>query len=114
MPAALRMPAHRDLRPLRLVAQKEALPSFVGILGDQVLEQLCQAIVNAVRRIDVDPWTAVDPVNYLETTVLVARGRIGVVRTDLRESRRVHIHQADDVIAEPRRLLLYELIDGGC
>src|SRR2546425_56035 len=114
MPAALRMPAYRDLRPLRLVAQNEPLPSFAGILVDEVVEQLCQAIVDAVRRIDVDPWTAVDPVNYLETSVLVARGRIGVVRADLRKSWRVRVHQADDMIAEPRRLLLHELIESGC
>ena len=70
--ASLGVTADGDLRPLRLVSQQKTVPSFIGILPHEILEELGESVVDAVCGVDIQKGHAIDPVNDLEAGVLVA------------------------------------------
>jgi len=74
----LGVPADRNARPLRLtVVRQEMRPAFLGEVFGEVLEQLRQPVVDAVRLVDVDDGGSVDSIKNLETCILEARVRVG-------------------------------------
>src|SRR6267378_790754 len=113
--ASLRVPADRDPRPLRLALRQETRPILLGIVSGEVCEELPEPVIDAVGHIDVhDRAISVDAVEVFEVRVLPAGIRVGSYSARDRESwTAVHVHQADDVVAEPRGLLLHELYISG-